>query len=348
MSVYRIALAGLLAVLVAGRATAHPAWGIVVADDGSVLFSDVGRNVVWRVDAEGRLDVVVRDRHSHLLHVDQDGTLVGEHVEYDEPRRAWRRAVWRLSPDGVVTDMEAPDDVHAVGVRVGGERIVVETVEGPPREVRIVAWRDGQRRVIAGGEAGDVDGVGTEARFHGINALVPDTDGESVLVTDGAHVRCVSLDGRVVTLARAGMARIPRGPHPRLLGLAVDGADVYVADYDHRQVRRITRDGRVETVLRGGRWWSPAAVAVQDGRLYVVEDRPESLLYLLSLLSGPRLRIVDTNGTVIVAATVWRPGVAIGLVASPALIMVLLWRLAAASCARRPGSRTGGAQQALA
>ncbi|HEX7087780.1 MAG TPA: hypothetical protein VF198_15575 [Vicinamibacterales bacterium] len=330
-----LAIAGLTAmVLAAEPAAAHPAWGLVVARDGSIYFSDVGRNVVWRAGMDGRLQVVVRDRHSHILNLEADGALVGEHVEYDEPRRLWRRSVWRLDPAGL-TVFEADEYIPTAGVEVAGERIVVETTEEPPRQIRVVGWRDGERRVIAGGEAGDVDGIGDAARFSGINALVRGSDGTSVVVTDGARVRRITLDGQVVTLARAEMERIRRGPHPRLLGLAVEGEDVYVADYDHHQVRRITGAGRLDTVLHSGPWWSPAAVAVANGRLYVVEDRPESLLYLLSLVSGPRLRIVDADGTTLVVATAWRPGVIAGAAALLATALLFLWRFRP----RRRGTR---------
>src|SRR5690606_34093879 len=152
---------------------------------------------------------------------------------------------------------------------------------------------------------GCADVVGEEARFVGINALTVGGDG-NLYVTDGPHVRMITPTGRVATLAAAQMARIARGSNPRLLGVAAGADGAFVADYDHHVVRRLTASGQVDDVLHSGAFWSPVGLAFAGDRLLVLEERPESLLFALSLISGPRLRVVEADGTSFVAATVWQ------------------------------------------
>jgi sugar lactone lactonase YvrE len=61
-------------------------------------------------------------------------------------------------------------------------------------------------------------------------------------------------------------------PLPALRGLAVDKeGTVYAAAQGCHRVVRITRDGKVEVVLKAERPWSPTGVAVHGGDVYVLE-----------------------------------------------------------------------------
>lgn len=285
---------------------AHPAWGVLVAPDGTILFADVNRNVVWRVGHDGRLQPVVRDRHSHAIRLEPDGSVVGEHVVYDASAQRFRRTLWRLLPDGRVTDLASDDAVGPAAAYLGSELVWLDATDPPERRIRLMAGLpNGSPRVLAGGPPGFADGVGEEARFVGINALTVGSDG-NLYVTDGPHVRMITPTGRVATLAAAQMARIARGSNPRLLGVAAGADGAFVADYDHHVVRRLTASGQVDDVLHSGAFWSPVGLAFAGDRLLVLEERPESLLFALSLISGPRLRVVEADGTSFVAATVWQ------------------------------------------
>ena len=55
-------------------------------------------------------------------------------------------------------------------------------------------------------------------------------------------------------------------------GLAVESdGTVYAAATGCHRVVRITRDGKVEVVLKAERPWSPTGVAVHGGDIYVLE-----------------------------------------------------------------------------
>jgi sugar lactone lactonase YvrE len=59
---------------------------------------------------------------------------------------------------------------------------------------------------------------------------------------------------------------------PALRGLAVDAkGTVYVAATGCHRVVKITADGKVETVLKSERPWSPTGVAVSGEDVYVLE-----------------------------------------------------------------------------
>ena len=64
-------------------AQAHPAWGIVVAPEGTVYFSDTERNRIWMLTTNGRLRTIAVKQHTHGLYFGADGYLYGEAVEYE-------------------------------------------------------------------------------------------------------------------------------------------------------------------------------------------------------------------------------------------------------------------------
>jgi hypothetical protein len=65
---------------------------------------------------------------------------------------------------------------------------------------------------------------------------------------------------------------IPTNPLPFLRGLAVtSNGTVYAAGTSCHRVFKITGDGRVATVLKAARPWSPTGVALHGDDLYVLE-----------------------------------------------------------------------------
>ena len=129
--------------------SAHPAWGVIAAPDGTVYFADVNRNVVWKIGQDGRLRTVVQDRHSHAIRLDVDGSIVGEHVVYDEPGGRSIRTLWRLLPDGQVSEIPM-DSVGPSAARAGTDLVWLETADQPERRIRLmVTPADGPTRVLA-------------------------------------------------------------------------------------------------------------------------------------------------------------------------------------------------------
>jgi hypothetical protein len=51
----------------------------VVHPDGTIYFADIPTNTIWRVTPDNRLEIAVRDKHSHALVAAADGSLYGTH-----------------------------------------------------------------------------------------------------------------------------------------------------------------------------------------------------------------------------------------------------------------------------
>lgn len=269
---------GLLAVILAAwtaAAAAHPAVGLVVDRDGTVFFSDTVH--VWMIRPDGTRRIAVRDVHTHELRLDADGTLVGEHLVYENGR--WAHRVWRRTRDGRVSDL--------VPMRPGfladyGDVRFQQDAAG------VGYWMQGQQPATlrAGAPGGAVRTIATFP-FTNQSWLSVRPDGTAYVSEDG-----------VVWRVRPGGTpeRLPAGVSTSRERLAVMGvteaADraVYIAAYADGVVRRLAVDGRLDVVVRSGDGWGPTAVTLAaDGTLWVLEA---------SSTNAQRVRRVGRDGAV--------------------------------------------------
>ncbi|MFY9609584.1 MAG: hypothetical protein WAU45_13325 [Blastocatellia bacterium] len=321
----------------AGNASAHPGWGILLDRQGQIYFGDVQTNTVWRLDSEHRLEAIVIGKHSHSLFLDEAGNLFGEHVYYDNGGAGWISSIWKLTPDSQLTEVVPPTGAppRGSGIFMDRDRNIYTVQGGGSESERVELLKRspaGQIVVIAGGQRGHADGDGAQARFNYVIGMAWGPDG-SLYATDAACARKITMDGTVTTIGDNPLAGVPRSEHPRLLGIAVDAREsVYVADYDYGCVRRIATDGAVKTLLSSGFYWSPSGVTADGDDLYVLEHQPESAVAVLAALNiGPYMRVrkLSADGTVTTIATVWGRNTAL---ASAVLVAVLAlailgWRL---------------------
>jgi DNA-binding beta-propeller fold protein YncE len=118
-------------------------------------------------------------------------------------------------------------------------------------------------------------------------------------------VRRITAQGELTTVAShstlSGCVSVPGvGPElgPYFRGLDVDSkGTVYVSATGCGAVLKITADQKVTTVLQTSSPWSPTAVAVSNGDLYVLE-------YLHTATDNrrewlPRIRKVSSDGSVV-------------------------------------------------
>jgi hypothetical protein len=136
-----------------------------------------------------------------------------------------------------------------------------------------------------------------------LNGLVPGTDG-SLYYTEDRSIRKVDRRGQVTAVAAnlvvTNCAPLPGiepelGPYLRGLAVGADGS-IYVAASGCGAVLKVDAKGHVSTVLRAVAPWSPTAVAVAGGDVYVLEylhtasdNRREWL---------PRVRKISPSGRV--------------------------------------------------
>ncbi|MBK9992261.1 MAG: chitobiase/beta-hexosaminidase C-terminal domain-containing protein [Verrucomicrobia bacterium] len=175
----------------------------------------------------------------------------------------------------------------AIAMDLSGVLFVADTVGGTIRKVAT----DGSVTTFAGlsssagGNWGNVDGLGTAARFAGPQALAFDRTGILYVAdTENGCIRKIATDGTVTTLKNASGTVITFG-RPR--GLAFDPAgNLYVSDSANFTVNKVSPSG-VVTVVAG-----------QSGVSGTADGAGSSALFL-----GPAGLCVDALGNIYVADT---------------------------------------------
>jgi len=271
----------------------HEGWGLIVRPDGTIYFADIPTNTIWRVTPDGRLEIAVRDKHSHALVVTEDGTIYGTHEHTpDRPGE-----VWRLSPTGELSVVFRASDqfemsLHPFLIATDGTIYSTNVYAGPNRPHRLL------RRSPSGTMSEVAEGRGIDGL-----AFAPDA---SIYFTDATSVRKVSLDGTVTTIADP-LTEPFMGED--LMGLAVDStANIYVADYSGNRILHVNDEGR-HTPIFSSRWpWSPTGVVRQGTSLVVLEHLRMPFVLLGNIGVGPYARVLrialdDRSATPV--AVVW-------------------------------------------
>jgi sugar lactone lactonase YvrE len=253
----------------AGDALGHPSSGIVVDAQGQVFFQDATGRSIWKIDPQGRLTKYSDRIGGHWMALDAEGSFSRARVPHFE----------RITPDGerpalVVADGGSPIAVNRDGhlyYLCGFSRTEPMNPGGP-----LIG------RVSPGGKPTvfTPDLKETVEKLSGITGLAAGPDGWLYAACPSAVLR-IGPDGAVSTLVRPVAVAdcdedFPDGnrdfPLPALRGLAVDAdGTVYAAATGCHRVLKITRDGKVEVVLKAERPWSPTGVAVHGGEVYVLE-----------------------------------------------------------------------------
>jgi hypothetical protein len=292
--------------LAASAAWAHEGWGIVVNPSGDIYVADILTDVTWKISKAGKVEKVVNGKHSHALVVDSAGNLYGTNPHYTLPIRS----VWRLSPDGNLSDVIPPTENLPLGMQsfiidpAGNIYSQSARKDGPPELLLLKRTPDGEITALAGGTKGHADGRGAEAKFMGIDGMTWGPDGDLYL-TDGPYVRRVTRDGVVTTIG--GGHTVPVWEED-LSGIAVDAnGDIYVADFAHRRILKITPDSAVHNFLWTGRVWTPTGVTIAPDGIYTLEHLRLPFGVLGDLEVGPYLRVrkVSLTNEVTELARVW-------------------------------------------
>ena len=277
----------LFLLLVTGAAYAHPGASIAVSNDGTIYFVDTGGGV-FSVDAKGRL--VRREGPAfHWFAFDPAGrfrTTPWPAMPGAEFRSAGVNPNLVLSSDFPVTigadgkfyypDGSSGDQIRLTAIEPSGKRSVRATLPPVRRAGRAITW---------------------------LNGLAAAADG-SLYYTEDRMIRRVDSRGTVSVVA--GNVAVPQcssvpgmdpglGPYLRGLAVAADKS-LYVAASGCGAVLKIGPDGRVSTVLKAVPPWSPTAVAIMGGDVYVLE-------YLHTASDNrvewiPRIRKISRSGAV--------------------------------------------------
>lgn len=297
----------LLVLLQAHDVMAHPGWGIVLDKRGNIYFTDVGRNIVWRIDRAGAVKPFITGKHSHQLAIDGNGTIYGEHVEYDSRNNRWLSHRWKATPDGNVTVIPEREVTPGLDLVDADGNVYLFHSDAHKREAWV--WKvspRGDTALFAGEQWGDVDGKGRTARFRNFGGVTWGPE-SCLYASSGGMLRKIRRDGTVTTLlgANKGFGDPDEPGASSILGVATDGnGNVYAAHDGHKKLYKVDARGRVTTALDSGPLWMPTGVAFAGNDVYVLEDRAGvNALVSLAKLGGPRVRKISPDGTVTIMGT---------------------------------------------
>ena len=169
-----------------------------------------------------------------------------------------------------------------------------------------VALSDGSFSIVAGtaGEPGTNDGTGVDARFTAPTGIVSDGHGK-LYVTDESAIRRIDLGSFAVTTLPITFAPDDddpeaQTPFSRPTGLALDGANLYVADTSNHVVRRVdlvtnkattvagrtTVAGVADGIAGAALFNSPQGLALDGAGSLYVADAGNALVRRIELASG--------------------------------------------------------------
>ncbi len=273
MSRLKLLLIGLF-LLLAHFAIAHPAWGIIMDEQGNFYFADIGhheRGTLWRLSASGKLTALLKDFHAHNVVLDARGNIISAHGED-------HHTLVRLWTSGEMDTLLTTTDLDEF---YGGNW--TRSVNGNIYFcLKHHVWKIG------------LDGQKTKhspLRLEWNQAIFVDAE-ENIYVPDigqgNGTLFKIKPDGSYHAIAR-DLIEVPAGrekdPHADILqGMAKDSeGNVYIADLGGRRIVQIGPNMTTKTFYRSASGHSPSGICFDGRTAYVLED-------------GPRIVKVSPNG----------------------------------------------------
>ncbi len=213
--------------------------GLLVEEDGTLLFTDVYSHAVWEVDSDGVYTKLAGREGVQGA----DNRPLGAYHDSEDPLEAAFNTPWGIAPflDGyAITD---------------SENHVVRYLSA-----------DGVTTLAGDGTEGDSDGTGMDAAFAYPTGIVSDGEGGLYVAdTDNHLIRHIDEEGVVTTYAGSadGMAdgTLATAAFSYPTALAFSDDVLYVADTGNHRICAIT-DGTVTTMIGGEEGFIDGASAV--------------------------------------------------------------------------------------
>ena len=265
-------------------AVAHPGSGIVVDAQGNVFFQDGAARTIWKIDPQGKVTAHYDKLGGHWMALDAKGAFA----------RTDQKLVEWLAPALIVADGGAPITMNTDGNLYYGLGLS-STGQVSVGMTRI--FPDGRQEPFAPDFAKRIEQLG-------ITGLASGPDGY-LYAACLTSVFKVKTDGTFTTLADLAALKDcdQDAPTSFLRGLDVDShGTVYAAGTGCRGVVKITAAGKVNTVLKAERPWSPTGVAVRGDDIYVLEFTNANGHFTEGWL--PRVRKLGRDGKVTTLATI--------------------------------------------
>lgn len=252
--------------LVFVKASAHPGSSIAVDQQGDVYFTHTGHGC-GKIDPQGKFSYIHNSNGGHWLCLDLEGTFSRTQPKYSQ----------RITPDGVKPAVIFADGGSPIAVLPDRYLYYVSNDEKmTPGGLQLTRQStDGHISIFP------PDGKKTTEKV-GISGLAAGPDGSLYLASPNA-ISKLNKDGTFTFLAKDIALKdcdIDYPDHnpqsqlalPYLRGLAVDDhCTVFAAAVACHAVVKISPNGKVETILKVERPWSPTGVAVYRGDVYILE-----------------------------------------------------------------------------
>jgi hypothetical protein len=192
---------------------------------------------------------------------------------------AGNNAIWRVEADGRLSRLSSGIHSHDLWIDVADDTLYGEHASYVETERRFdgYKWR--------------LSRDGTLTRITEIPEKVKDAINRKGLAlrSDGIRVVARHINGETTFVGGDPFAGLPHKTDSiRGFTIAEDGS-VYVADSQYRTVWKITASGSAEPFYRSGYLWAPTGVAAEGNSIYILEDRPNGPLAMLSVLAAPRV-----------------------------------------------------------
>lgn len=273
---------------------AHPGSGIVVDRRGEVYFLDTGSGV-WKIDLKGKLTKLPGPRF-HWMTIDYDDCFSRAHLPTGARGDIIRV---RTSPTLLV------GSDYPVTIGANGNLYYPSYTAGSGLQLMELTPADRTTALTNLSAVGNGD-------LKWLNGLAAGSDG-SLYYTEDTAIRRISARGEVSTVA--ANLKIPTcvsiaGTSPPMLrGLAADShGTIYVAASGCGSVLKVSASGQVTTLRQLQSPWTPTAVALFGGNIYVLEYlqtaasmEPEDRSAWL-----PRVRKITADGRTSIIASIDR------------------------------------------
>jgi len=253
--------------------------GVALGTDGSIYVADFANRVILRIDSSGNTERIAGSGG--------EGTADGPALSAQFTGPTW------LAVDSKGTIYVSDGVAHRIRKVEAG--VVTTLAGGGP---------------VGLSEGSFSEGTGADARFDAAAGLAIDALGNLIVADyNNNRIRRVTPSGEVTTIAGTGESGHADGPaleakfnFPAAVALGPDGS-IYVTEHGNNDIRRITPDGQVETVLpyEYERLHHPSGIAVaSDGTIYLADT------------GGARLLELGIDGSFRVVAGTGSPGFADG------------------------------------
>ena len=248
-----------------GELFSHPGIGIVMDSKGNIFYTDLKH--IWKLSPDGNKTIAVQNVHSHEIYLDKDDNLFGEHLWYEgEASDKWGHYVWCLRNNGklekIINNKEGFLSNYSFVRDDEGNMYWVERFK--------------TSRFMKKSPDGRVSKL-AEGKFKNIRWMISTKKGILYFIDAGESLYRVDQNGKISEVASnlgevSSVLSVIDQDHNAYGPWIDNDNNVYVPLLDSRKVKRISPEGKIETVLTTAQGWGPASGLFDEkGNLWLLE-----------------------------------------------------------------------------